>query len=126
MSSEQSEYIDKITLEFLTNKTHYNKILSIKDPKKFEELQAYIKKIEKHSDAIMNITEGYCADPKKQRTTEMDEAFTNYVKTCIKYLEMKELEGGAHEDTDTLFENTEVTTYTTKSFWGQGAKKFGM
>ena len=56
----------------------------------------------------------------------MDEAFTNYVKTCIKYLEMKELEGGTDEDTDTLFDNTAVTTYTTKSFWGQGAKKFGM
>ena len=126
MSSEQSEYIDKITLEFLINKTHYNKILSIKDPKKFEELQAYIKKVEKHSDAIMSITEEYCTDPKKQRTTEMDEAFTNYVKTCIKYLEMKELEGGTDEDTDTMFDNTVVSTHTTKSFWGQGAKKFGM
>jgi hypothetical protein len=124
--SAQSEYIDKITLEFLTNKSHYNKILSINDPKKFEELQNHIKKIEIHSDSIMKITEDYCTDPKKQLTNEMDEAFTYYVKTCIKYLEMKELEGGTDDDTESLFENTTVAEHTIKSYWGQGAKKFGM
>jgi hypothetical protein len=33
----KNEYIDKLTLELLINKTHYHKYLSKSDPKKYDE-----------------------------------------------------------------------------------------
>ena len=122
-----NEYIDKITLQFLTSKAQYSKYLSTSDPKKFEEQQTHIGKIAKYSNVIMSMTEEYCANPNKQRTNEMDEAFHNYVRTCIKYMEMKELEGTCEhrnrneEEDEVMFDSARpVHTY-----WGKGAKKFG-
>jgi hypothetical protein len=132
-NNNTNEYIDKITLQFLTSKAQYNKYLSTSDPKKFEEQQTHLGKIAKYSNVIMSMTEEYCANPNKQRTNEMDEAFNNYVRTCIKYLEMKEMEGSCdHEygNRDVEIENDEDEvlfgeTRPVHTFWGKGAKKFG-
>ena len=123
-----NEYIDKITLEFLINKTQYNKYLSTNDPKKYEENKKYIRNIQKYRDTILNITEEYCDNSTKQLTTEMDSAFSNYIKTCIKYLEMKEFEKGNtgenenDKNGDTLF--AEIPTM--QSYWGKGSRKSGI
>ena len=123
-----NEYIDKITLQFLTSKAQYSKYLSTSDPKKFEEQQTHLSKIAKYSSIIMSMTEEYCENPNKQRTNEMDEAFNNYVRTCIKYLEMKELEDSFDGNGDTDKEEDEVMFAEPRpvhTFWGKGAKKFG-
>jgi hypothetical protein len=126
-----NEYIDKITLQFLTSKAQYSKYLSTSDPKKFEEQQTHLSKIAKYSSIIMSMTEEYCENPNKQRTNEMDEAFNNYARTCIKYLEMKELEGSGENERECDYtdkEEDEVLFAEARpihTFWGKGAKKFG-
>jgi len=119
--------IDKLTLELLMNKQQYNKYLSIKDPSKYDEIQEYLNKIIKYSDTIMEITEEYIANNNKQNTHELDDAFHNYVKSCIRFIEMKNLEtyeclnDNENRDTDdnTMFANFEPRS----SFWGKGARK---
>ena len=120
--SGTNEYIDKITLELLINKTQYNKYIATTDPEKHKKITEFSTKMAKYGDQIMSLTEQYCSDSKTQKSTDMDETFINYAKTCIRYFEMKELEGepeSAHgQDADVLFEPRPM-----HSFWGKGATK---
>jgi len=86
------ESIDKITLELLTNKNSYNKYLSKEDPKKFKEHQEYLEKIKKNKHKILHLSKQFLENPEISFTLEMNEMFSIFAKTCIKYLEMKELE----------------------------------
>jgi hypothetical protein len=124
-----NQHVDKLTLEFLTNKTQYNKYLSKSDPKKYEEHMDHYRKINKYKDQIMQITNDYCNNPNTQITTHLDDMFNDYVRSCIQYFEMKELENiddsSNVADEDTLFLNIDDSNHKepTKSFWGKGAKK---
>jgi hypothetical protein len=126
------EGIDKITLELLMNKSQYNKYLSIKDPSKYEEHQQHLEKVVKYRDQIMEITHEYCEDHTTQKSLELNEAFSDYVKSCIKYIEMKELEEEPKYEQgieDTMFTrcvNTNPQTRPIQSFWGKGAVKKNM
>jgi hypothetical protein len=127
--------VDKITLELLMNKQQYNKYLAIKDPSKYDEVQQYLNKIKKYKDIIMEITEEYVVNNNKQNTNELDEAFQQYSKSCIRFIEMKNLEtdngSGSGRDDDVLFESMnkkddddeDVLFKPVHSFWGKGAKK---
>lgn len=119
--------VDRITLELLMNKQQYNKYLAIKDPSKYDEVQQHLNKIKKYKEIILEITEEYVANHTKQNTNDLDEAFQNYVKSCIRFIEMKNLEteectyesgsgSGSKSGDDILFEPMH-------SFWGKGAKK---
>jgi hypothetical protein len=124
-----NQHVDKLTLEFLTNKSQYNKYLSKSDPKKYEEHMDHYRKINKYKDQIMQITNDYCNNPNTQITTHLDDMFNDYVRSCIQYFEMKELENvddsSSAADEDTLFLNIDDSHHKepTKSFWGKGAKK---
>ena len=113
--------IDKLTLELLMNKTQYNKYLAIKDPSKYEELQEHLEKVAKYKDTIMQITEEYLDDRNKQNSTELDEAFSNYIKSCIRFIEMKKMEEEPRYEKETDAED--VMFGPTKSFWGVGVTK---
>jgi hypothetical protein len=117
--------IDKLTLELLMNKSQYNKYLAIKDPNKYEEVQQHLEKVLKYRDRIMQITDQYCENQNAQNSIELDEAFSNYLKSCIRFIEMKELEEEPKYEKDiedTMFVNPSPM----KSFWGKGAVKKNM
>lgn len=129
-SKSTSEYIDKITLELLINKNQYNKYIASTDPEKHKKITEFSDKLAKYSDQILSLTEQYCSNPKTMKTTEMDEMFIQYAKTCFRYFEMKELEGepefgqndyGQDKDEDVLFAPAQATPV--HSLWGKGAKK---
>jgi arylsulfatase A-like enzyme len=126
------EQVDKLTMELLMNKSQYTKYLATQDPAKYAEVKEHQDKVEEHKDRIMELTLGYCDDKNKQVTTELDDAFRDYVKTCIKYLEMKAMENNYNDvlfseeqqeesesDEDVVFKNVA----TLHSFWGKGARQ---
>ena len=145
--NQKNEFIDKITLELLINKNQYNKYLSKTDPKKYEENQHHFQKIQKYKDKIMKLTDDLCKNTKKQYNNEVHDIFDQYVRTCIRYFEMKELENDSEHgnqsdnDDDVLFgkcdnENEEENENSgenetpsqqipdkIKSFWGKSVKK---
>ena len=86
------ESLDKITLELLTNKNQYNKYLSKEDPKKYKEHQDYLEKIRKYKSKILRMTKEYVEDPEFSINVEMNEMFSIYFKTFIRYFEMKDVE----------------------------------
>jgi hypothetical protein len=145
------ESIDKITLELLTNKHQYNKYLSKEDPKKYRERQEYLEKIRKYKSKILNLSKQFLENPETSFNLEMNEMFSIFAKTTIRYIEMRELENenqynnereNSNEDEETLFgkidecsvneyeeENSEskTTSYESeekkKSYWGKNITK---
>jgi hypothetical protein len=132
---EKNEFVDKLTLELLMNKNHYQRYISQTNPKRYTEIQEYHDNIELYREQIDNLTTDMLNDPQKQITTDVNEAFENYMKTLIKYFQMKKLEGGnsgkknsgyeGDDDDDVLFGNVSNTDgYTenispSKSFWSK-------
>jgi hypothetical protein len=133
---EKNEFVDKLTLELLMNKNHYQRYISQTNPKRYAEIQEYHDNIELYREQIDNLTNDMLNDPQKQITTDVNEAFENYMKTLIKYFQMKKLEGGGggskkssgydeDDDDEVLFGNmTQTDRYAenispSKSFWSK-------
>ncbi len=107
--SNQSS-IDKITMELMMNRSHYKKYLSKQDPAKYKEHQEYIQKIKKYKLKLTNIMSELLDDSVKlnaneKYTRDINDTFNEYLKTCVKHLEIQELESSSNgHDSDMLFE----------------------
>ena len=131
--------IDKMTLQYLTNKKTYNKYLSIQDPEYSVQLKTFQNKIHKYQNDIISILTCYLEDTNKQITTDLDEGARHFLSSCIKYIDMKELEestnGGCYENNmtekeDDLFPDLEeedsseiIRPPLHSSYWGKPIQK---
>ena len=97
--------IDKLTLELLMNKTTYQKYVENTDPKKFEENRTYKEKVELYKSRILEVTKEYLENPDKQVSLDMNHAFYEYSKSCIRHFE--DIDVNAIDD-DTLFDEPET------------------
>ena len=118
---------DKLTMELLMNKSQYAKYIAKTDPKKHEENQSHNRDLERRRDAMLELVAEYCDNPNKQNTTDMDEAFRQFAKTCFRYLELREQQE-ASEDDDMILTSSALYTQpayntTQQSLWGKGARK---
>jgi len=100
-SSSTNEYIDKLTLEMFMNKSHYYKYLSKADPAKFEKKAKHRAALRRHAVDIIDLTSKMIENPDDAPTSEVAEAFDDYVKTLMKCLEMRRDEDA---EQDTLFD----------------------
>ena len=127
--------LDKMTMELFMNKSQYAKYISKTDPKKHEENQQHNDDLERRRDAMMELVAEYCDNPHKQLTTEMDETFRQFAKTCFRYFEMKELENTSDDEdmmltssalyTKPQYQTPTRSTATLQSLWGKGSRKAG-
>ena len=127
---EKNDMIDRMTLELLMNKKHFQRYISKNDPGRFAKMEEYHQNLETYREHIINMTSDYLNDPHKQITTDVDESFHQYTKTLIKYFEMKKLEKDSKyvkwneqydNDEDMLFSHMDDTPpeQPMKSFWGK-------
>lgn len=125
---KSNEQIDKLTMELLLNKNHYSKYLQHTDTKRFDEFKAFKSKLRKHSIDIIDITSDLVENPKKTINKDIEESFEIYVKSIIRYLEIKhgnDKEQSDENDEDVLFCNMEEpdkeeeTIEPRKSLWGK-------
>jgi len=131
-------------MELMMNKSHYNKYLAKNDPDRHVQYQERMRKINKHKAAIITLTHELLDDSTKtgvpeKHTHDVNTAFDDYLKACIKYFEMRELENDDAADPDTLFTNMEQTDFKeeeedgderttntfSQSYWGKNIKKSG-
>lgn len=96
-----SNPIDKVTLEFLMNKTQYKKYVSKTNPTKHIQNEIYLNKVYNYKTQILEMTKDLLKNPESQITLDVNESFENYIKTLIRYFETKEME---KSDNDTMFE----------------------
>jgi hypothetical protein len=107
----------KLTLELFMNKNAYNRYVEKTDPDKHEEHQEYKEKTRKYKERIIDITRRYLDNPDMQITCEMNDMFSDYCKTCIKYFELKDLEETCsyerkeEPDEDTMFDPEQMVEY---------------
>jgi hypothetical protein len=109
--------IDKLTLELLINKNQYRKFLAKTDPTKSKEYEDYLDQLNQYKDHILNITHDLLEKPTMQISTEINEVFETYVKTVIRYLQIKEME----DKNEYSYENDEHTLFGQRAF-----EKIGM
>jgi hypothetical protein len=123
--------IDKMTMELFMNKSQYAKYISKTDPKKHEENQIHNRNLERYREPMLELVAEYCDNPNKQITTEMDEMFRQFAKTCFRYLELREQQD-ASDDEDMMLTSAALYTKPThdysrntpqQSLWGKGARK---
>jgi vacuolar-type H+-ATPase subunit F/Vma7 len=122
-----NDQIDKLTMELLLNKNHYSKYLQHTDTKRFDEFKAFKSKLRKHSVDIIDITSELVENPRKTINKDIEESFEIYVKSIIRYLEIKESNKETsfqkEEDEDVLFGNMEEPSIEEvepkKSLWGK-------
>ena len=89
-SPPENKYIDDLTIQLLLNKTNYAKYLSKTDEQKFEEQQQFVLDCEQFRNPIMDMTKHMIQDPTLCYTTEVSDAFNQYARILIRYLEVKE------------------------------------
>ena len=129
VAPEPMNSIDKLTLELLINKSQYKKYVQKNDPAKYSENQVYLGKIQKYSYKIEQLFSSLLENPDQQITTDINRDFTHFVKTCIQYFELKEMECVAEDhngetiDDETLFGTIDDSAATSASSWGHRIKK---
>jgi hypothetical protein len=98
--------IDKITLELLINKSQYKKYVQKTDPYKYNETQLYLDQLKKHKNKIEHMFLSLLENPEMQITTDINNDFTHFVKTCIQYFELKTSDNtyNQHDDDDVMFD----------------------
>jgi len=107
------ETIDKLTLELLMNKNTYNRYIEKTDPNKHKEEQEFRRKITKYKSRIIQMTLKYLDDPNFQVNNELNNMFSEYSKTFVKYFEMNDLEiscfyNDTNDKEDMMFEPTNM------------------
>ena len=125
--ASSNEYIDKLTLELLFNKSHYSKYLSNTDPEKYEKYKEFRSALRHRSVDIIGITNQLIDNPKSDIHLDINEAFEQYARSILIYLEMKELENPEHyekknEEEDTMFGTMDPEPPASKpqsSFWSK-------
>jgi hypothetical protein len=127
--------IDKLTLELLINKSQYKKYVQKTDPAKYSENQIYLEKIERYRYKIEQMFSTLMENPEQQITTDVNREFSFFMKTCIQYFELKEMENtsqdhnGDHIDDETLFgnmnNNNDADAASNSSLWGNKIQKSG-
>jgi len=118
--------IDELTLKLMSNKNQYNKYLSKSNPEKYKEHTDYLEKRADYSNHIMNTVRDILLE-NKSITTEVNESFEQFVKSCMKYYDMKSLEkqcaNHEEDDEDMLFGNMEnmKDSSGSSSYYGSGS-----
>lgn len=92
LEPQKNAYVDKITMELLLNKNHYSKYLSKTDPAKYDEYCEFKNKLQKYSDDIIDMTSQLIENPKMTINNDISENFDIYIKSVLRYLEMREIE----------------------------------
>jgi hypothetical protein len=124
VESTENNEMNHLTMELLVNKNHYSKILHKINPTKFKEREIYIDKIKQHKYEILSIFENLLDSPQETITRDLNDSFDIFIKTCIKHLEIRELDDfrkydDAMNDNEVLFGSEEIKQDSSKSFWGQ-------
>jgi len=110
-----NSFIDKMSLQFLLNKTHYQKYLAKTDPQLYAEKQDFLESCSRYRRPIVDMTDQLLDNPDcPHYSREVCDAFDKYAQTLIRYLEVKERSDNAQkafhlddaDEDDTLFPET--------------------
>jgi len=114
-----------------SNKTHYKKYLAKTDPVKYSAQQEFTDKIAKNREKIKAMFSVLIENPEKQITTDINESFDQFVKSCLNHFYIEKLSKMHDQDKDDYDttsdddndnDNTPDTAPST-SYWGASVIK---
>ena len=88
--SPNDKFIDEITMKLLSNQTTYSKYLHKIDDSRYQEEQQFIEDCKTFKSDIQKITNELCKCKQHTYGSDVNEAFNNYARTLIRYLEVKQ------------------------------------
>lgn len=126
-NTTDNSHIDDLTLELFMNKSMYNRYIEKTNPKKHQEQQEFLTKLNRYKHKILELTNTLVENPDKQITTDVNDIFNTYVKELVRYFEMKAIEMPSKngKDGDTMFDpfsmddETEHSDNSSTSYWGK-------
>jgi hypothetical protein len=128
-SQDSISDFDKLTLQMFSNKTHYKKYLAKTDPVKYSAQQEFIDKIAKNREKIKAMFSVLLESPEKQITTDINESFDQFVKSCLNHFYIEKLSKMHDQDKDDYDtpsdddDNTTTDTAPSTSYWGASVIK---
>jgi hypothetical protein len=126
-SQDSISEFDKLTLQMFSNKTHYKKYLAKTDPVKYSAQQEFIDKIAKNREKINAMFSILLDAPEKQITTDINESFDQFVKSCLNHFHMEKLSkmhDQDKDDYDTPSDDDDAPDVApTTSYWGASVIK---
>jgi hypothetical protein len=87
--SPNDKFIDEITMKLLSNQTSYSKYLHKTDDSRYKEEQQFIEDCKTFKQDIQEVTTQLCKCKQHNYGSDVNEAFNNYSRTLIRYLEVK-------------------------------------
>ena len=87
--SPNDKFIDEITMKLLSNQTSYSKYLHKTDDSRYKEEQQFIEDCKTFKQDIKEVTNELCKCKQHNYGSDVNEAFNNYARTLIRYLEVK-------------------------------------
>jgi hypothetical protein len=103
--------VDKLTLEYFTNKSTYNKYLAKKDPKSFEKSDYFQRQMRDNHAELLELLSQYINSPDDIPYKKMRDAFNHLMLDCLSVLknnnetseEKYENETNVTKDEDQMF-----------------------
>jgi hypothetical protein len=110
-----------------SNKNHYKKYLAKSNPEKYDEQCEFLKKIGKNREKINAMFSVLLENPEKQITTDINEAFEQFVKASLNHFHMEKLSNMHDKDVDdyeiSSEEEEQQELLPTTSYWGASVIK---
>jgi hypothetical protein len=107
-----------------SNKTHYKKYLAKTDPSRYSAQQGFIDKIAKNREKINTMFSILLENPEKPITTDINESFDQFVKSCLNHFHMEKLAKMHDQDKDDYDSDDEVADIApSTSYWGASVVK---
>lgn len=127
-SQKTNSDFDKLSIQMFSNKNHYKKYLAKTNPEKYNEQLEFLKKISKNREKINAMFTSLLENPEKQITTDINESFEQFVKSCINHFYMEKLSNLHDKDADDYEISSEEEEETqelipTTSYWGASVIK---
>lgn len=91
-SESHEEGFDNISMRLLMNKGVYKKYIQNNNHVEDNQRMEYIEKLKKYYDKIIGITFNKMDNPDMQITNDIDDIFEEYMKSCIRHFELKEIQ----------------------------------
>ena len=98
--------MDKLTLEYFTNKSSYHKYLAKKDPKTYHENNSFKESLRQHHEEILNMVSQYMKNPSTITNKKTFDSFQHFMLDMIDLCEKKQA-SHIQDDDDAVYKNKE-------------------
>ena len=99
--------MDKLTLEYFTNKSSYHKYLAKKDPKTYQENNSFKESLRQHHEEILNMVSQYMKNPSAITNKKTFDSFQHFMLDMIDLCEKKQASHNQEDDDDTPYKSRE-------------------